>query len=105
MNFLIIALMTLMALCTVLFLIAKARVKRADQAERKAASYHAAYTELEQRATSLKEAIQKNKQVEVQNNEERQDLAKTADTDLVHRANALFGGVQDDPSEQRAGHR
>jgi Skp family chaperone for outer membrane proteins len=94
--------MILVVLCVVLFFIAKAQVKRADQAERKAASYHEAYTEMERRARSLRKLLQKYKQVEEENHEARQNLAGTADTDLVHRANALFG-VQDNPSEERAG--
>jgi hypothetical protein len=46
-------------------------------------------------AISLERIIQKYKRVEVQSNEERQELAKTSDADLVHRVNGLFG-VQND---------
>jgi hypothetical protein len=90
MNLLVLLIVILTVACVILFLIAKAQVKRADQAEHKAASYGAAYTEMERRAISLETIINKYKKLEVQANHERQNLADTADTDLVGRANALF---------------
>ncbi|MHB9292667.1 hypothetical protein Holit_01769 [Hollandina sp. SP2] len=104
MNILGILVMILMVFCGVLFLIAKAQIKRADKAEGKAASFYESYKEMEQRAESLQNILGKYKKLEVQANHERQNLASTADTALLHRANALFGGVQDD-SEKRTGNR
>jgi hypothetical protein len=101
----LIIMLSLIAACGVLFLIAKAQVRRADKAEHQAASYYEAYQKMSLRAESLEKVIQKNKKMEVQTNAERKELAKTSDTDLVHRANGLFGGVHDDLSEKRTGNR
>jgi cell division protein FtsB len=92
----LIIMMSLIAVCGVLFLIAKAQINRADKAEHQAVSYYRAYQEMSRRAESIEKVIQKNKKVEVQTNAEQQELAKTSDTDLVHRANTLFGGVYND---------
>jgi Tfp pilus assembly protein PilO len=101
----VVSIIILAVLCLILFAVAKEQIKRADQAEHQAASYRSAYTEIERRAVSLENILQKYKQVEVQNHEAQQSLAATADTDLVHRANALFGGVQNDSSAKRTGNR
>jgi phosphoenolpyruvate-protein kinase (PTS system EI component) len=71
----------------------KTAVARADKAERESAAYRQAFATAEARATRLKQALEENIAVEEEANEERQELAATPNTELVRRANHLFGGV------------
>jgi hypothetical protein len=73
----------------------KAADARADKAEQEVEAYQQAFTDAESRASRLKQALERNVEVEEKANVERQELAKTADNDLVRRANNLFGGVSD----------
>jgi chromosome segregation ATPase len=77
----------------------KAAEARAEQAERDRAGYQRAFEDAETRASRLKQALTKNAAVEKETNNERQALAATPDTELVHRANGLFGGVSDKPKD------
>jgi type II secretory pathway pseudopilin PulG len=81
----------LLSAVVILFLIARAQVQRADAAEREVAEYRNALAEVKARAERLKETAGKTAEVQERANEERQELARTADADLVHRANNLFG--------------
>jgi hypothetical protein len=74
----------------VLFAIAKAQVKRADTAQKKAETLHKALGKIEWKAERLQKALDQKTKVEVQAHEERKALSGTADGDLVHRANTLF---------------
>jgi hypothetical protein len=73
----------------------KAADARADKAEQEAVAYQRAFTAAESRASRLKQALAENVKVEEKANEERQELAAAPNTDLVTRANSLFGGVSD----------
>jgi type II secretory pathway pseudopilin PulG len=101
MSVLVIALLLLAGASTVLMLIAKTQVTRADHAEQKAASYAQAYRDLDRRAVRLADLVQTYNRIAVQKNEERQELAETDDSDLVHRANGLFSGMQDNKRSQQ----
>jgi hypothetical protein len=72
---------------------------RAEQAERDRAGYQQAFESAEARAFRLKRALTKNTVVEEETNVERKELAATPNTELVHRANNLFGGVSDKPHD------
>jgi hypothetical protein len=81
----------LTAVCGVLFFIAKAQSKRAKKAEAEAARLHESFWQITKRAQSLQEAQKQNTQTMEGANVQRQELANTADSGLVSRANALFG--------------
>ena len=81
----------LTAACVVLFLVIKAQVKRADKARAEAQTLHKAFWETKQKGDRLQQANKKQAETEVRANEERKELSSTADADLVHRANQLFG--------------
>ena len=77
----------------------KAAEARAAQAERDRAGYRRAFDDAEERAFNLQLALKKNSRVEKEANNERQELAATPDSELVNRANNLFGGVSDKPQD------
>jgi uncharacterized membrane protein len=81
----------LIAVCGVLFFIARAQSKRAKKAEAEAARLHDAFWEMTRKAQALQAAQQQNIQVMEAANAERQELTATADSALVNRANSLFG--------------
>jgi uncharacterized protein HemX len=70
---------------------------RAEKAERDSAGYQQAFASAEARAARLKQALEKNAAVEEETNGEQQELAATPNTELVTRANRLFGGMSDKP--------
>jgi hypothetical protein len=72
---------------------------RAEQAERDRAGYQMAFESAEARASRLKQALERNNIVEEKTNGERQELVATPNTELVNRANRLFGGVPDKPHD------
>jgi putative AlgH/UPF0301 family transcriptional regulator len=80
----------LIVACVVLFLIAKAQVKRADKARAEAQTLHKALGNAEWKAERLQKSLNKQNGVEVKANEQKQELSSTTDADLVHRANKLF---------------
>jgi preprotein translocase subunit YajC len=102
MNPLLVLLIILVIACGVLFAIIRAQVKRADKAQAKAETLHTTLGKVTWKAERLQKALEQKTHVEVTANEERKALSSTADADLVHRANALFSGVQND---QRTGNR
>jgi Tfp pilus assembly protein PilO len=75
----------------VFFLIARHQKKRADRAEAEAVSLREAFRQAEEKAGRLRRAQEKQTKAEVKANEERKELSNTADSDLVRRANGLFG--------------
>lgn len=77
----------------------KAADARAQKAERYRAGYQQAFASAEARASRLKRALVKNVVMEEKTNDERQELAATPDSELVTRANRLFGGVPDKPQD------
>ena len=77
----------------------KAAQARAEQAERDRTGYQQAIESAELRASRLKQSLTKNVGVEKEANNERQELAATPNTELVNRANSLFGGVSDKPQD------
>jgi hypothetical protein len=76
--------------CVVLFVIAKAQIKRADKEQKRAETLHKALGTAQWKAERLQQALNKQTSVEAKVNEQKQALSSTADTDLVHRANDLF---------------
>lgn len=81
----------LIAACLVLFLVVKAQAKRADKARAEAQTLHKALGNAEWKAERLQKSLNKQNRVEVKAHEQKQELSSTADADLVHRANNLFG--------------
>jgi membrane protein involved in colicin uptake len=77
--------------------------KRAAEAEREAASLRDALARAKYMARRLQEAIEKQTKAEVTANAERAELAQTSDSDLVNRANDLFGGGLPDKPRARSG--
>lgn len=96
---LLVLIMALAAACAVLVLVTKSQAKRAAKAEKEAARLHSAFWEVEQRAERLQKALDGNLRAEEKADEERKDLAATADSDLARRANGLFG-VRDDAKKR-----
>jgi flavin-dependent dehydrogenase len=76
-----------------------AEAARAEQAERDRAGYQQAFESAEARAARLKQALVKNVEVEEKTHAEHQELAATPNTELVTRANHLFGGVSNKPHD------
>jgi hypothetical protein len=101
--FLIMALIFVAAIA-VLLIILRRQMNRADRAQAEAASLHGAFWDAARKAERLQAALGKQAKTEAKANEERQDLAGTADGDLVRRANNLFGGgVPDKPGPGSTG--
>jgi type II secretory pathway pseudopilin PulG len=101
--FLLIVIAILAAACTVLFIVARHQVKRADQARAEAGALHEAFWDAARKAERLQTALGEQAEAEVRANEERKDLAGTTNADLVHRANGLFG-MPDNTGSGNAGH-
>jgi septal ring factor EnvC (AmiA/AmiB activator) len=94
-QFFLIVIAILTAACTILLFVARHQADRADKAQSEAASLHEAFWDAARKAERLQAALGKQREAEETANEELQDLAGTADADLVHRATSLFGGVPD----------
>lgn len=101
---LLIVIAILAAACTVLFIVVRHQGSRAKRAEAEAAALHEAFWDMARKAERLQAALGKQHEAEVKANEERQDLAGTANADLVHRANGLFG-MPDKSGSDNAGHK
>jgi type II secretory pathway pseudopilin PulG len=84
----------LLLLCSILVLTSIAQSKRAKKAEAKAKALHEAFWQVKEKAERLQKALSKQIATEANANAERDELAKTPDSGLVGRANALFGGVR-----------
>jgi predicted Holliday junction resolvase-like endonuclease len=81
----------LFALCAILAAVIYVLAKINIKAKKENAALHEAFWDAERKAERLQAALGKQKEAEVKAHEERKDLAGTADADLVHRANSLFG--------------
>jgi type II secretory pathway pseudopilin PulG len=90
-QLLLIAIAVLAVVCTILFIVAKYQASRADRAQAEAGALHEAFWDAARKAERLQAALGKQTEAEVKANEERKSLAGTANGDLVHRANSLFG--------------
>jgi Tfp pilus assembly protein PilO len=90
-QFLLIVIAMLTAGAGIFFLIAKHQKKRADRAEAEVKSLHEAFLQVKEKAERLQRAQEKQAKAEVKANEKRKELSDTSDSDLVHRANDLFG--------------
>jgi Na+-translocating ferredoxin:NAD+ oxidoreductase RnfG subunit len=92
----------LFALCAILaaaiYILAKANKK----AKKENAALHESVLDAVRKAERLQAALGKQKEAEGKAHEERKGLAGTADSDLVHRANSLFG-MPDKPGSGRTG--
>jgi predicted Holliday junction resolvase-like endonuclease len=96
----------LFALCAVLAVIVYLQGKKYKKDKtfltRENAALHEAFWDTERKAERLQAALGKQKEAEEKAHEERKDLAGTADADLVHRANSLFG-MPDKPGSGKTG--
>jgi type II secretory pathway pseudopilin PulG len=101
-QLLLIVIAVLAAACTILFIVARYQGRRADWAQAEAAALHEAFWDAARKAERLQAALEKQGEAEVKANEERKELAGTANADLVHRANSLFG-MPDKSGSGRAG--
>ncbi|MDR0710349.1 MAG: hypothetical protein LBF77_09815 [Spirochaetaceae bacterium] len=81
----------LFALCAILAVIVYIQAKANKKAKKENTALHEAFWDAARKAERLQEALGKQKEAEGKADEERKDLAGTADRDLVHRANNLFG--------------
>lgn len=82
---------TLIIGIVVLSYVAQAEGKRSDRAEEKASAYSQTLAEVKLRAEHLRETQTQISHIEEEADREKEELARTADADLVSRANALFG--------------
>jgi alpha-D-ribose 1-methylphosphonate 5-triphosphate synthase subunit PhnG len=96
--------LALILLCAALGLIIYAQAKGNKKTKQEAAALHEAFWDAARKAERLQAALGKQTEAEVKAHEERQDLAGTANGDLVHRANGLFG-VPDKPGPSSAGNK
>jgi cbb3-type cytochrome oxidase subunit 3 len=94
----------LFALCLILAVIIYIQAKGNKKTKQEAAALHEAFWDAARKAERLQAALGKQTEAEVKAHEERQDLAGTANGDLVHRANGLFG-VPDKPGPGSAGNK
>jgi uncharacterized membrane protein len=81
----------LIALCAILGLIIYIQAKGNKKTKQENAALHEAFWDAARKAERLQAALEKQTEVEEKAHEERRELAGTADSDLVHRANSLFG--------------
>ena len=77
--------------CVVLFCAVRVEMRRAEKAENAAAAYRRGLEEARLRAGRLQDTLARQQRVEEVSDEARKELARTEDSDLVSRANALFG--------------
>ena len=82
----------LVAVCAVLWLILSAQIKRAKKAEAEAGRLHDAFWQVARKAEALQTAQKQTTKITEEANAERLEVTAAPDTDLVNRANALFGG-------------
>jgi hypothetical protein len=99
-QFFLIALLVMAVISAAAILIAVSQGKRAAKAEKEVSALHDAFWEVREKAERLQKVIDASAKVEVKANEERKELDRTPDADLVNRANTLFGGVQDGGKRQ-----
>jgi Tfp pilus assembly protein PilO len=83
--------LALVAVCAVTGFILSLQIKRAKKAEAEAGRLHDAFWQAARKAEDLQAAQKQTTQIMEEANAERQKLNTTADSDLVSRANALFG--------------
>jgi Tfp pilus assembly protein PilO len=77
--------------CAVAGFIISLQIRRARRAEAEAARLNGAFRQAARKAEALQAAQKQTTQIMGEANAERQELNNTADSDLVSRANALFG--------------
>jgi Tfp pilus assembly protein PilO len=83
--------LALAAICVILGFIVSLQIKRARKAEAEAARLHDAFWRVARKAEALQTAQKQTTQITEEANAERRELNAAADSDLVSRANALFG--------------
>jgi uncharacterized membrane protein len=83
--------LALIAVCAVTGFILSLRIKRDRRAEAEAARLHDAFRQAARKAEALQAAQKQTTQITEEANAERRELNAAADSDLVSRANALFG--------------
>jgi biopolymer transport protein ExbB/TolQ len=81
----------LVAACAITGVILCLQIKRAGKAEAEAARLHDAFWQVARKAEALQTARKQTTQITEEANAKRQKLNTTADSDLVSRANDLFG--------------
>jgi hypothetical protein len=89
-QFFLIAFLVLTLIAAAAILAAVLQGKRAGKAEREAKALHEAFWQVKEKAERLQKALGANVKVMEEANEERTELARTADADLAGRANSLF---------------
>ncbi len=101
--YIIVALLAVIAVLVLLLTVTLKKLKRANaEVQRLSGAFEA----VRKRAERLQEAQSKNKKIMEKSDEKRKELTRTADSDLVTRANALFpSGVCDNKSSQQCGNR
>jgi Tfp pilus assembly protein PilO len=81
----------LVAACAITGVILCLQIKRAGKAEAEAARLHDAFRQVARKAAALETAQKQTTQITEEANAERRKLNTASDSDLVSRANALFG--------------
>jgi len=89
-QFLAIALLVMALVCAVAVFAASMQGKRAKKAEAETKALHEAFWQVKEKNERLQKALGETSKVEEAANAERKELAQTADSDLVNRANGLF---------------
>jgi hypothetical protein len=94
----LIALLVLALITLVAIFAAKLGWKRAQEAEAALLRAEEALCQIQRTADRLQKTLGEQTKVEAKADVERKNLAGTADSDLVRRANSLFGGGLQDKS-------
>jgi type II secretory pathway pseudopilin PulG len=97
-QYFLIALLVMAVIAAAAILIAILQGKRAKKAEKESAALREAFLQVKEKAERLEKALGDSAKVEEKANEERKELARTPDADLVNRANSLF--VRDSEKHQ-----
>ena len=89
-QFLLIALLVMALVCAAAIFAASMQGKRAKKAEAESKALHEAFWQAKEKADRLQKALGETAKAEEAANAERKELAQTADSVLVNRANGLF---------------
>jgi len=89
-QFLLVALLVMALFCAAATFAAVMQNKRAKAVEEQYKDLREAFWQAKEKAERLQKALGETSKVEDAANAERKELAQTADSDLVNRANGLF---------------
>jgi predicted Holliday junction resolvase-like endonuclease len=89
--------LALIVICLILAVVIFIQAGVYKKMKRENDALHESFRDAGRKTERLRTALGRQADAEVEAHEEKKSLAGTADLDLVHRANDLFGGVPDEP--------